>query len=350
MVLETILQYSDYIISSLIFLAAVILSRTVTFILKRHARRIAAKTKSMFDDIIIDYLSKPITLGIILAGFYFAIINLEQVSSYFELLNQVYIILYLLFGGYFAMKIVGAIVHWYSQEIAKRTKTKADEQFLPIVRKVVYGVIWAIVLLTILGYFGIEITGMVAALGVGGLAIALAFQDTLKEFFAGGYLVADRPVRIGDYIELETGEKGTVTDIGWRSTKMKILGNNVLIIPNSKLVSSKIINYNYPEQEMSLVIPCGVSYNSDLEKVEKITIDVAKKVLKGNEGAVDNFEPFIRYNEFADSNINFSVILRVKSYIDKFKLRHEFIKALKRRYDKEKVEISFPCLNVYKRK
>ena len=246
--------------------------------------------------------------------------------------------------------LIGAILFWYSQEIAKKTKTKVDEQFLPIVKKISYGIIWAIVLLTILGYFGIEITGMIAALGVGGLAIALAFQDTLKEFFAGAYIVADRPIRIGDYVELDSGEKGTVIDIGWRSTKFRILGNNVLIIPNSKLSTSKIINYNYPNQEMSLVIPCGVSYDSDLEKVERVTIDEAKKLLKKMGGAVQDFEPFILYKEFGDSNINFSIILRIKAYADKFKLRHEFIKALKKRYDKEKIEIAYPCLNVYKRK
>lgn len=350
MVLETIMQYSDYIISALIIIGAVIIAKTVRFILKRYAKHAAQKTKSMFDDIIVDYMRRPITMGIMIAGLYFAIINLKEVSSYFGILNQAYAILYIVFGGYFAMKLIGAIIFWYSQDIAKKTKTKADEQFLPIVRKITYGVIWAIVLLTILGYFGIEITGMIAALGVGGLAIALAFQDTLKEFFAGAYIVADRPIRIGDYVELDSGEKGTVVDIGWRSTKIRILGNNILIIPNSKLATSKIINYNYPDQEMSLVIPCGVSYDSDLEKVEKVTINEAKRVLKRTEGAVENFEPFIRYKEFGDSNINFSIILRINSYADKFKLRHEFIKALKKRYDKEKIEIAFPCVNVYKRK
>jgi len=350
MVWESILQYSDYIISALIFLLSVVLARTLTFLLKKYAKHAAAKTKSMFDDIIVEYLSRPITLGIMLAGLYFAIINLGQASAHADTLNMVYTILYIIYGGYFAMKAIGAVIFWYSSEIAKKTKTKADEQFLPIVRKVVYGVIWAIVLLTILGYFGIEITGMVAALGVGGLAIALAFQDTLKEFFAGGYIVADRPIRIGDYIELDSGERGTVKDIGWRSTKMKILGDNVLIIPNSKLASSKIINYNYPGQEMNIVIPVGISYDSDLEKVEKVTIDEAKKMLKKTKGAVKDFEPFIRYKEFADSSINFSVIMRVDTYTDKFLLRHEFIKALKKRFDKEKIEIPFPCLNVYRKK
>ncbi len=350
MVLENLIQYSEYIISAVIFLFSIILSRIVKFGLKKYAKKVASKTKSMFDDIIIDFLGRPISLGIILGGIYFAVLNLKSVSSYFGLLNQTYTILYMLFAGYFATKFVGALLFWYSKEISEKTKTKADEQFLPIIRKILYTVIWIIVLVTLLGYFGIQITGIVAALGVGGLAVALAFQDTLKEFFAGAYIVIDRPVRIGDYVELDSGEKGTVMDIGWRSTKIRVLGNNILIIPNSKLATSKIINYNYPQQEMSVVVPCGVSYDSDLERVEKVTIDVAKKVLEKTDGAVKDFEPFIRYKEFGDSNINFSVILRVKSYTDKFKLVHEFIKALKKRYDKEKIEIAYPSVNVYQRK
>lgn len=93
---------------------------------------------------------------------------------------------------------------------------------------------------------------------------------------------------------------------------------------------------------MSIVVPVGVSYNRDLDKVEKITIKVAKKILKKVPGAVRDFEPFIRYNEFSDSSINFSVILRVKEYTSKYLVVHEFIKELKRAYDKEGIEIPFP--------
>jgi small-conductance mechanosensitive channel len=350
MVWEEIMQYSDYIISAAIFLFSVALARAIRFLLKRYAKHAAQKTRNQFDDILIDYMSRPLTLGISLAGLYFAITNLGALAPHYALLNKVYTVLYIIFGGYFAMRLVGALVAWYSTDVVSKTKTKMDEQFLPIIRKAAYGVIWFAVLLSILGYFGIEITGLVAALGVGGLAVALAFQDTLKEFFAGGFLVADRPIRIGDFIELESGEKGNVIDIGWRSTKIKILGNNMIIVPNSKLAGSKIINYNYPEKEMGITVSCGVSYKSDLDKVEKVTVEVAREVLKKTEGAVPDFEPLVRYEEFGDSNIKFLVVLRVKSYTDRYMLTHEFIKALKKRYEKEKIEIAYPSVNVYQRK
>ena len=137
-----------------------------------------------------------------------------------------------------------------------------------------------------------------ASLGIAGLAVALALQDTFSNFFSAVYITADRPVKVGDYIELENGLKGYVEDVGWRSTRLRTLPNNSIIIPNNKLAQSILTNYDAPKPEMSIVIPVGVSYNSDLEKVEKVTVDVAKKVLGSVEGGVADFEPFIRYKEF----------------------------------------------------
>jgi len=207
--------------------------------------------------------------------------------------------------------------------------------------------VFLVAVVAMLGQLGIEITTLIATLGVGGLAIALALQGTLSNFFAGAYMILDKPIRVGDYIELEGGDKGYVQDIGWRSTKIKMLGDKVVIIPNSKIAESKLINYDQPTRAMSVIISCGVGYNENLEKVEKVTIKVGKNIQKTVDGAVKDFEPFIRYNEFGDSNINFSVILRAKNYVAQYLMKHEFIKQLKKAYDKEGIEISWPVTKVY---
>jgi small-conductance mechanosensitive channel len=194
---------------------------------------------------------------------------------------------------------------------------------------------------------GVEVTTLVAAMGIGGLAVALALQDTLSEFFAGAHIILDRPIKIGDYIELDSGDKGTVIDIGWRSTKIRNYQNNMVVIPNSKLASSKIINYFSPDQQVGFTVDCGVGYGEDLAKVEKVTLDVAKKVIRSLGVGAKNFEPVMRYQEFGDSNINFKVIMRVKSYPDQFLVKHEFMKELKKRYDREGIEISWPIRKVY---
>ena len=196
---------------------------------------------------------------------------------------------------------------------------------------------------------GIAITPILTALGVGGLAVALALRDTLENLFAGFYVLASGQIKVGDYIRLEGGEEGFVEDITWRNTVIRQPSDNLIIVPNSKLSSSIVINFHKPDSELAVIVPVGVSYDSDLEKVERITIEVAKEVQREVEGAVPDFEPFIRYTAFGDFSINFNVILRAKDVPSQHVLRHEFIKRLKRRYEEEGIKIPFPIREVYLR-
>ena len=207
--------------------------------------------------------------------------------------------------------------------------------------------IFGIAALIVLDTLGISITPLVASLGVGSLAIALALQGTLSNLFAGLYLMVDKPVRVGDYIKLESGEEGYVAKIGWRSTRIRMLPNNMVVIPNSKLAETQVTNFYFPEQEMAALVQVGVSYESDLERVEDVTIDVAKNVLSNISGGVTAFDPFIRYHTFGDFSINFTVILRVKEYVDKYLVTHEFIKQLHKRYKAEGIVIPFAIRTVY---
>ncbi|NQT94813.1 MAG: mechanosensitive ion channel family protein, partial [Candidatus Omnitrophica bacterium] len=144
--------------------------------------------------------------------------------------------------------------------------------------------------------------------------------------------------------------EGYVTQIGWRSVKIRMLPNNTVVIPNSKLVNSVLTNYYYPEKELAVLVQVGVHYNSDLEHVERVTIEVGKEVLKTIKGGVPEFKPFIRYHTFNDFSIDFTVILRAKEFVDNYMIKHEFIKALHKRYKEEGIEIPFPIRTVYQGK
>lgn len=154
-------------------------------------------------------------------------------------------------------------------------------------------------------------------------------------------------VNPGDYIKLDTGDEGYVVDIGWRSTSIRTLSNNMIIVPNHKLASAIITNFYQPGKELSILIPIGISYDSNLEKVEKITIDVAKDVMKEVNGGVCEFDPFVRYHTFSDFSINFSVVLRVQEFVNQYLIKHEFIKGIHKRYKEEGIEIPFPIRTVY---
>ena len=148
-------------------------------------------------------------------------------------------------------------------------------------------------------------------------------------------------------MKLDSGEEGYVADITWRNTIIRALPNNMIIVPNSKIASTIVTNYYQPEQETAVLIQVGVSYDSDLKKVEKVTIEVGAEIMKEVEGGVPEFEPFIRYHTFDDFSINFTVILRTKEYVGNYLIKHEFIKRLHERYDKEGIVIPFPIRTVY---
>ena len=194
----------------------------------------------------------------------------------------------------------------------------------------------------LLDYFGISITPLVAGLGIGGLAVALALQPTLGNFFAGTQLVLDRMVHVGDYIELDSGEKGYVVEVGWRSTRVRTTFNNMMVIPNSRLVDSIITNYYGPSMEMAVMVESGVSYSSDLAQVEAVALAVAREIVEELPEAVKTREPWFAYDAFGDSNINFWVWIYAIDRIASFRVKSELIKRLHTRFAQEGITINYP--------
>mgnify|MGYP001544477428 CR=1 FL=1 len=208
-------------------------------------------------------------------------------------------------------------------------------------------IVYSIGILIILQTFGISISPILTALGVGGLAIALALQGTLSNLFSGIQVIASQQISTGDYVKLESEEEGYVTDISWRSTTIRALSNNLIIVPNSKIASAIIRNYQLPDKEVALLVEVGVSYDSDLDLVEKVTIQAAKNAMNSTDGGVKDFEPFIRYHTFGNFSINFTTIMRVKEFADQYAVKHEFVKELQRECKKNSIEIPFPIQSVY---
>jgi small-conductance mechanosensitive channel len=318
-----------------------LLARIVHFILVKYMRELAARTKTDIDDTILKIVTKPVCIFIVFAGLYFALKSLSGLEKYSAEIGGVFFVGSILLLSLIVSRILGVLVsHWLKVQ-------KKYEKMPKLMGNVVAIVIYLMAFLMILDHFEIEISPLLVGYGLGGIAVALALQNTLSNLFAGLHIISDRPISFGDYIKVEGGISGFVEDIGWRSTRVRTLPNTLVIIPNSKLAESVITNYSLPVLEMSAVIQCGVAYGSDLEKVERVTIDVAKEILKTIPGAVKTFEPFTRYHTFGDSNINFSIILRVEEPAAKYIVIHEFIKALKKRYDEEEIEISWPVTKVY---
>ncbi|MGR3810193.1 mechanosensitive ion channel family protein [Jiulongibacter sp. NS-SX5] len=210
--------------------------------------------------------------------------------------------------------------------------------------------VYVLGILFIMHYLNIPIAPALTALGVGGLAVALALQDTLSNLFSGLQMLAAKKLKPGDYVKLDNGDEGFVEDISWRNTTVRALGNHIIIVPNSTMAGSIVKNFILPDSQNSVLVPVGVAYDSDLKEVERITIEVGREIQQSVEGAVPDHEPFIRYNEFGDSSINFNIILRAGDFVSQYLMKHEFIKALHARYEKEGIEIPFPIRTVHLKK
>ncbi|AKL97792.1 mechanosensitive ion channel family protein [Endomicrobium proavitum] len=195
----------------------------------------------------------------------------------------------------------------------------------------------------ILNQIGVKLTPILTALGVGSLAVALALQDTLSNFFAGVNILASGQIMRGDYIQLDSGQEGRVIEINWRTTRIREISNNVITVPNTKISSAIVkIVHSLNAAELTVSVKCGVSYDSDLEKVEAAAIAAVTEVLNSSEGAAKTFKPIVRFGEFADSSINFSVIFRVRDMYVRSEVVHNVIKSIKKKFDAQHIEIPFP--------
>jgi small-conductance mechanosensitive channel len=211
-----------------------------------------------------------------------------------------------------------------------------------LARMIVKGVVMGIGALTALSNIGVSVSPMLTALGVGSLAVALAMQDTLSSLLAGIHIILGQQIKTGDYLKLDSGQEGYVVDLGWRSFRLRELAGNLVVVPNNKLAQAIFINYHRPEKDLAVLVQVGVSYDSDLGHVERVTCEVGRQIMKEVPGGVPEFVPFIRYNTFGDSTIGLTVILRGKEFVDRFLVTHEFMKRLHARYREERIEIAYP--------
>lgn len=195
---------------------------------------------------------------------------------------------------------------------------------------------------TVLSFYGVPVGALLTVVAGSSLGLTLALRDPLANLFSGMVVLASSKIRPGDYIRLSSGEEGYVTDIRWSDTYLRQLSNNIIVVPNSLMTSTSVVNFSRPEAEQSVLFSMGVSYASDLEHVERVIIEVGAEVLQEVSGGVKTFEPLVRYHTFNASSIDFNVILRAESFLGQYLLKHEFIKRIQARFLEEGISIPFP--------
>jgi small-conductance mechanosensitive channel len=242
------------------------------------------------------------------------------------------------------MRFAGNLVRHYGDQVPGALPVTTLSRNLAQLAVLILGVVW------LLAAFHLNITPILAALGVGGLAVALALQDTLSNLFSGFYVTVARQVRLGDYIKLNTGEAGYVTDIGWRATSIRELANNLIVVPNSKLAQAIVTNYHLPERRMSASLQVAVSCDSDPDRVEDVLADVARQAIGEIPGLLGDPAPGASFDPgFGESSLGFTLYFQVAEFAQQFGVRNELRKRVLRRFREEGIAIPFPSRTVYVR-
>jgi small-conductance mechanosensitive channel len=305
-------------------------------------RRWAHKTETKVDDIVIHSVSTPSFYWCLAIALYIAIAFSDFPKTYVSYIHKAIEILIVFSVTIALAKLLSRLLSTYVQ------KTSLPFGTTGLANGIIKGSIYILGFLVILSMLGVSIAPMLTALGVGGLAVALALQDTLANLFAGVHILLEKSIRVGDFVRLENGQEGYIVDITWRTTRIKTLTNNMVVIPNSKLAQSIVLNYHLPEPKMAISIPVGVSYSSDPAKVERVLLEEVKKAIGEVPGLASEPEPVIRFRPgFGESSLDFTVICHVEQYKDQPLVEHELRKRIFNRLKQEGIEIPFPHRTVY---
>ena len=245
-------------------------------------------------------------------------------------------------------RIASVFLDWYSRNILKKTTTELDDKLVPPLKRILPIIIYVLGALQLLGYFGFSISPILAGLGIGGIAVALAVQPMLSNFFAGTYVLTEGALKEGDFIEIEGGIAGYVASVGWRSTKIRDRFNNLVLIPNSKMAESVVTNFYSPETAINILTTSGVAYEENLENVEVTVKDTLQQLLSVSENVANNTQPRFGFSEFGDSNINFWIFMQAKDWSASFQLKSEIIKAVHSSFDKKGITINYPTRRIIK--
>ncbi|MGW1001924.1 mechanosensitive ion channel family protein [Streptomyces sp. NPDC002520] len=333
------LTLDDLVLAGIALAAGLVLgllSRAVLRWLAKHAKR----TKWSGDDVVVDALRSVVPWAAIAGGAATAAVVLPLTRTVQHHVDQVLEVWLIFVVTLSAARVTAGLVRSVTQ--SRQGVAGSATIFVNITRVLVLAIGFLVVLQTL----GISIAPLITALGVGGLAVALALQDTLANLFAGIHILASKTVQPGDYIRLSSGEEGYVVDINWRQTTVRQLSNNLVVIPNGQLAKANMTNFTHPEQRLTVLVQVGVGYDCDLEHVERVTAEVIGETMHEVEGAIPDHEPAIRFHTFGDSRIGFTVILGVGEFSDQYRIKHEFIKRLHRRYRAEGIRIPSPARSV----
>jgi small-conductance mechanosensitive channel len=303
-----------------------------------------ARTETKYDDEFVKRIRSPIFLSIFVIGIQFGTLRLTFIDVMVkQWLNQIYSAIYVVAATIIVWRLLDVFIEYYQEEVEPERDINQTDTLLILLHRVGRVLIITISLIMLLSINNINVNALIAALGVGGLAISLAAQDTLSNVIAGVMIMIDQPFRVGDRIEIQgLGTWGDVVDIGLRTTRIRTRDNRLVIIPNNNISTDQVVNYTYPDPQYRIQIEIGVGYGQDIEKVRQIIIDAVSKV----DGVLQDKPVDALYVEMGPSAMTFRVRWWIESFVDTRRMFDSVNTALQQALDEAKIDMPFDTLDV----
>jgi MscS family membrane protein len=322
---------------------AYLLAKAVKYFVKDVAPHLVSKTQTTLDDHLLKAVNGPLQVFILAVGIYLAFATLNNLPGMLSDNLAVLLTIALVYiVAYLVSNIATALVDWYKTDIAPKTESELDDVLMPFLSKVVGIIVFIVATLMVLAILHIEITPLIATLGVGGIAVALAAQELLSNVFGAFAILSDRPYKIGDRIQIATGMVGDVVEIGLRSTRIKTLDSRLIVIPNSDISKSDIINYSLPDSRVRFDIKVGIAYGSDVEKASKLLIEAAQNT----PGVLADPSPKVYVNDLGNFSINLLMHVWVNDYKLVWDVPDQIYRATLKSFAAQHIEIPYPVTSV----
>jgi MscS family membrane protein len=310
----------------------------------------ASATDTRWDDIIVAAIGTPVQVAVVAISVYIAFRYFGILPANLQwILGPRYVTaFYIVIGAWILSSFLHDIIHIYGHEIAEQSEGDWDDRLMELLELVIRYVVWFVALMMILSTFEVDITPFLAGAGIAGLAVALAAQDIISNFFGGALITVDKPFKVGDRIRVDNFY-GDVTHIGPRSTRLRTLEYQIVTIPNNKITTNIVVNYSMPDPKLKMTIPVSVAYGSDIDKVTRILLEVVNDAVKDTDFLLADPAPGIFFVEFGASELKFIIRVWSKAYNTPDEVKDAINRRVNARFEKEGIEIPFQQIDIHMR-
>lgn len=334
------IKNNSYLRFLLVIAISVVVAIVAKLVIRNLLKPLVKKTKTKVDDMFIKSLSSIIFYIFIILGFKFGFQHFEfDVALYNNLVDTLFIIVV----SALVLKIISNFSKHWLMEWASKTKSTADDRLIPLIAKILNTVVLILAFIFVFDVWEINIGPLLTTAGIAGLALGFAVRDSLANILGGVQLVLDKTFKVGDKVQLETGELGVILDVGLRSTKLKTYDNEVIYIPNGHLANAKVKNFTVPDLSIRINVNFGVVYGADPQRVQQVVVEAVKKIDK----VIDEPEPVVQFLKMSDFSLDFVARAWVGSYADAYTTQIEMTGVVYNALNRARIGIPFPTRTVY---